>query len=174
MLDWIRFISHFWMNDVMKTKCRMFPMMMILASLILGCVVCAATADEVPQPKTVPQPIIQKTTIVESIGVAYPPKPLKNLVANPVQAVKNVVDAKMHSHTCPNGHTWSHSDHSFGNRADHMCPVCGAGPVWNQNAAKVKAPSVTEYIFKSSSGGCPGGVCPVPRSSSPRRGVFRR
>lgn len=158
----------------MKAKKSLLPFMLMIASLLLGCAACVAVADEVPQPKTVPQPIFQKTTIVESIGVAHPAKPLKSLVANPVQAVKNVVDAKIHSHTCPKGHTWTHSDHSFGNRADHMCPVCGAGPVWTQNPVNVQrsTTSITEQVFRSSSG-CPGGVCPVPsRSYSPR--LFRR
>lgn len=86
---------------------------------------------------------------------ASTPKPQVSVLAKATSV------SAMHSHTCPNGHTWWHSDHSFGNRADHICPKCGVGPVWTQDAAV----SSTRYTVKSSSGSkCPGGVCPRPSS----------
>lgn len=39
-----------------------------------------------------------------------------------------------HSHLCPRcGHEFWHDDSSFGKSADHRCPSCSYGPVWNVN-----------------------------------------
>lgn len=56
--------------------------------------------------------------LVESPGAgevrrAAPPAPVK------------VTAAGWHVHRCPAGHEWSQTDASYGNRADHTCPLCG-------------------------------------------------
>lgn len=79
--------------------------------------------------------------------------------ASPKPAVS--VLTKQHSHTCPNGHTWWHSDSSFGDRAAHTCSECGV-VVWDQNTV-MSMPATN----RSS---CPGGVCPRPST----RRWFRR
>ena len=69
----------------------------------------------------------------------------------------------VHSHTCRVCNTtWSHTDTSFGNRADHSCPSCGKVE-W-----QISATPALQLTQKQSAAltNCPGGGnCPL---SSPR------
>ena len=64
----------------------------------------------------------------------------------------------LHSHRCSScGNVWSHSDASFGNRADHSCPRC-----WKVEW-EVSATPALQVIQKQPAAltNCPNGICPT-------------
>jgi hypothetical protein len=144
--------------------------MLLVMCLSVVCLPCLTHGQDVPVPKVVPQPNTTTVWKIDALTVTAAPSK---------QAPAKAVGVGMHSHTCPNGHIWSHSDDSFGNVQAHMCPLCGAGPVWNKDIAKFPNTSRPVEAFplmaiprtKSS---CPGGVCPVPSRTYSTPRIFRR
>lgn len=97
-------------------------MFALLATMLVG-LTPAEQRQFLPLPQLKPAPAVVIPKVV--------PKPL------PKARATESVTVMGHSHRCPNGHVWAHTDASFGNRAAHTCPVCGAGPVWSVYQSRV-------------------------------------
>jgi len=74
----------------------------------------------------------------------------------PYQTSKVKVSAiGWHVHVCVNGHEWSHSDSSYGDKSAHTCPICGQETVKNaqgswmpteRNTRIVDAPTIKKDL----------------------------
>lgn len=92
-------------------------------------------------------------------------------VVSRVSSTSKFVSSDYHSHTCRNGHTWSHS--SSDPNASHNCPICGTfqnivdpGSMGRGNVG------VQQSSTYSLGGGCANGNCSIPQQSNSRSGWY--